>query len=620
MKELFINELRRFRNTALIAAGVHLVLLLLINQLYNVLQMPVEMYMVMLALYMLAGAGLGLYQFGSYRQPSRWIWLMHRPVPHSRIFVALTAAVATLVLLAIGLPALLIVAANDIFTARVVDMRHYLLVPHAMLFVTMAWMCGAYIMLSRSRTAFVLVIVPLWMLLHGASAFAMLAPTLLCVALLGYVVFKAVKPNRLAPPDAVASLLTVSLPLQLGFYFALLWAGSLCFQYGQMLAGVHPLNMDIDPPGGFVEASRAETPKLVELGLAASKDPRAEQWRRQVALSTGTSNSPVGSPVHYQVRHALANLQANSFDANGARYSFSHDSMLYEGADLRSGKPRGSLGMGGEMPFDSPPLKVTLNNDFSYLLLPHAVYGLLTGDTVRSWPLATFGKDEYVVSVPRTFDKRTYLLTNQRLLAYRASTDDGSPLEKLFAVSLPRQVSDLVTSDMVHLLDGTLVSLTYGQGLIDGVEGGMQIVYFIDGLGKAVEVARRTLAHDFPALFEHRSWWVSPILNLVSRLPGRLYGGNAAPDGEQFTTPFLMPRPLVAWVAALGSMLAAAAAASWWLRRSPIAPSLRYTWIASCLLLGIPAFLSLIVLQARTRPLAAAPPVIESSGPALITT
>jgi hypothetical protein len=619
MKELFINELRRFRNTALIAAGVHLVLLLLINQLYNVLQVPHEMYMVMLCLYMIAGAGLGLYQFGSYRQPSRWIWLMHRPIAHHKVFAALAAAVAVVIMVSIGLPALTIVGANDIFSHRVVDMRHYLLVLHVMLFVAMAWVCGSYIMLARSRTAFVLIIVPLWMLLHGASGFVMLAPALLCLGLLGYVVYKAVKPNRTAPPATPGSLLAVSLPLHLGFYFAMFWAGSLGFQYGQMLVGVHPLNRDVDPVGGFTEASRAETPKLMELGLAASKDPRAEHLRRQVALSEGTSNSPF-NPRRHLVRHALANVSDMSFATQGKRWTFSHDSMRYEAVDLRTGKPAGTLGMGGDQPFDHPPIIINVSPELIHLILPHALYALPTKGEPRTSLLAQFNKDEYLVSIPDDFDKRTYIVTNQRLLAYHAAPVADGPLKMMFSVPLPRQASDLATTDMVHLLDGTLVSLTYGAQMIKGVEGGMQVVYMVDDQGNAREVARRALTHDFPSLFEHKDFWLSPVLNIITDLPAAVFNAGKFPDGERFPSSQWKARPLVVWVAALFGMLASAIGAWWWLRRSTLTPRMRITWIASCLVFSLPALLSLIVLQARTRPLAASRPAPGAPSPAMTAT
>lgn len=602
MKELFINELRRFRKTALIAAGVHTVILVLLNQLYGLLQLPMEIYMVMLGLYMLAGAGLGLYQFGSYRQPSRWIWLMHRPLAPARIFGALGAAVAVLIAFSIGLPAMLLVLANKLFTHNVVDLRHYLLVPHVMLFVAMAWLCGAYIMLARTRTAFVLVIVPLWLLLHGASGLSMLVPALFCLALLAFVVLKSAKPNRTAPPDTVPALLAVSVPLHLGFFFALFWAGSLTFQYGQMLVGTHPLNMDIDPPGGFTEATRAETPKLVALGLAASKDPRAEHWRRQLGMSDGRSTSPFF--LRFVVRQSLGNVQENSFTSHGLRWAFSHDTMRFEATSLRTGKPAGSLGDAQGHPFEAVPIKVRVDDDFTYLLLPHRLAGIITTGTPRTVELARFGKDEYISSVPRTYGNRIYLLTNQRLHAFTASIKDGEPFEPLFQVPLPRQVSDLATADMVHMLDGTLVSFTYGQQMISGVEGAKQVVYWVDGNGAAEQVAERALTHDFPPLFEHKEFWISPIVSGIAKAPAALYHTGAIPDGALAPPSFLRTRPGIAWAAGIGSMIAAALGAWWWLRGSALRPRLRVTWIISCLVFGIPAFLSLIVLQARTRPLA----------------
>ena len=43
-------------------------------------------------------------------------------------------------------------------------------------------------------------------------------------------------------PTTGVALAANALPLQLGFYFAMLWAGSVMYQYGQMVASVHPLN------------------------------------------------------------------------------------------------------------------------------------------------------------------------------------------------------------------------------------------------------------------------------------------------------------------------------------------------------------------------------------------
>ena len=60
MKDLFLSECRRFRNAALIFAGVHLLLQLFVHRMTDLLQSRWELHIVVLAVYMLAGLGFAL--------------------------------------------------------------------------------------------------------------------------------------------------------------------------------------------------------------------------------------------------------------------------------------------------------------------------------------------------------------------------------------------------------------------------------------------------------------------------------------------------------------------------------------------------------------------------------
>jgi hypothetical protein len=71
MIELFLSELRRFRNAAAIYFAASLVLVTVLNQPVDIANGMKELHAVVLLLYALSGLGFGLYQFGSYRQPSR---------------------------------------------------------------------------------------------------------------------------------------------------------------------------------------------------------------------------------------------------------------------------------------------------------------------------------------------------------------------------------------------------------------------------------------------------------------------------------------------------------------------------------------------------------------------
>jgi hypothetical protein len=116
------------------------------------------------------------------------------------------------------------------------------------------------------------------------------------------------------------------------------------------------------------------------------------------------------------------------------------------------------------------------------------------------------------------------------------------------------------------------------------------------------EVAQRALAHDFPPLFEHRDWWLSPALHALVNLPEILIDEGLVPDyGASRFEPLLRPRPPAAWAAAIALALLSSAGAAWWTRGTRMAPRARVAWCLACLLLGVPALLSLMVLRPRMR-------------------
>jgi hypothetical protein len=597
MKDLYLSELRRFRNAAVIFAAAHLVLQLFVNRLFDLPQQRWEKHVVVLALYCLSGLGFALYQFGTYRQPSRWVWLLHRPLSRARIFGAIALASATLILLAVGLPFLLALAGIEAFSERTVDARHYLAVLHVVLIAFVAWLAGAIVATNRSRSAIVVLVAPWLMLAHLASAVTMLAPALLCVALLAYVAYCSFKPNRMAPPENGAALAATALPLQLGFYFALMWSGSVAFQCAQMLADTHPLNRPLPPAGGFVELTRADGQAAFDAGLAVSGDPRAPQWRRQLKLLTIGDIEPMGR--QFPVRHQASNRDVLQWadEAHRIEWTFSHDAMRFHGRDLYTGKDRGWLGLGGfgdSRPFPAVPVLPA-----PFIMTPQDLFAW-DADSQQVHRLLALRAPETLAGPPKPVGKHLYVLTNHRLIAYAPPADPKAALAEQFGADLPGPFSDLDRVDIAELLDGVLLSFNYGRHMVDGVTGATQSVVFVDASGGAQVVARRAIAHDFPALFEHRDWWVSPALHALVALPDRLLDTGVIAD----RTPAARERPRPVMLAALVAALLSAAGAFAWLRHSRIDTRRRAGWIAACLLIGPPALLSLMLLQPRASPLA----------------
>lgn len=600
MKDLFFAECRRFRNVALIGACVHLMLLLLASRITEPLMQRWQPQTLFPLLHALAALSFALYQFGSYRQPSRWVWLMHRPLPRGRIFSALALAALALIAGVIGLPLLLAVGGTDHLSGRTVDLRHYLAVPYCVLAAANAWLAGAYLMLCGRRAAAVVLVVPFLLMGHMAAAADLLLPGLASMALMAALAYSSFKPDRAAPPAGAGGLLAAAAPLVLGCYFVLLWGGSLGFQYGQMLFGVHPLNRAVPPAGGYTEMARSDSRANLQRVLAATGDPRAAHWRRQVALSEAARVSP--SAGAHPVRQQLGNLYSLQWSDGEENivWSFNHDRMLFEGRDMHTDAPRGWYGRGGKddlHPFESVPVMEGKFILTRHHLLAHDVH------TRRTRALLSVPVSETLGGFTKEIGMQRFALTNRRLIAYREPADAVAPLEQIYSVGLPGPFGDLHSVDVARLLDGTLLSFNYGRRMVDGQAGSRQQLVFVDADGRAHHIASRALGHDFPLLFEHKAWWLSPLCHALLALPDRLLDMGAIEDTHG-ALPQSRPPAIVA-AALLAALLSAGFA--WWRLRHAAARS-RLAWTAAALLLGPPCAACLLILR-----LQAAPPVRPAS-------
>ncbi|MDL2353945.1 MAG: hypothetical protein QFF03_01675, partial [Pseudomonadota bacterium] len=389
---------------------------------------------------------------------------------------------------------------------------------------------------------------------------------------------------------------------------------------GQMAAGVHPLNRPVPPAGGHIELNRADGRAALLTGLAASHDPRAAQWRRQVPLLKVAAIE--ATQRQYAVRHQVANQEQVTWKdmQTHSEWSFSHDTMLFRGRDMYTNEHRGWLGahgLGDTTPFAAVPVLAARG-----LMTPQQFYGFDSA-TQKLRQLIGLQAPETLAGAAREADGRLYVLTNQRLIAYAGAAGDDAAdglRTQLFSVALPAPFSDLDRIDIATLLDGTLLSFNGGRQMVDGGRqmvdgvvdhalGAAQTVLFVDPSGHAGVVARRALAHDFPPLYEQRAWWLSPLLHAAVALPDLLLDQGVVPDQGRAADPLAMqwPRPWQALAAALLCAWLSAGAAWLWLRPVRIGTRRKAAWIAAALLLGPPTIPCLVLLQARPPRLAGAP-------------
>ena len=602
MIDLFKGELLRFRLWAIAAAAVHAGILGFMARIVDLAQQPLLVYQVFAMTYAVAGTLLGLYQMGSYRKPNQWLSLLHRPMHRLQIAGALGGAGAVLLFVAAALRIALIALYQDTATARVVDLRHWMMPIAAWLIALIGYAAGAYAMIGNRRHSFAVLVLPCLLMFAQASGVAMLALQLTLLAVLVGLVAIVFRPDPVAAPRSFAATAVTALPVQIGAYF-LVWMLGYGVELFWTVSGTHPLNTPTPPKGGYIEADRAEGKDMLLLGIENSRDPDAALWREQIALSDVYTRYPLRSLPQ---RGEMTNLQPMEF-TDGDRnitWVFKHDSMRFVGYGALDKRARGDLGVGeAQVAFPAPTMPFAAD----YLYNAHAAYQYDDGQG-RVYERMRLPQGEVMASPPEPAGDNLLVLSDRAAYFYpgREAMNGLDLLQPLMRVPMPGEVGNLSRMDVIELLDGYLVSFTYTWGVWSSeLQHPYQQVLRIDGNGHAREVARRNLSQDLPTAYTARIWWLSPVLRTLCLGAQDLY---AAPDPLR-ASPQPMPRSML-WLA-LACCVVSLLGATWLSARLQLSPRNRWLWVVLCGVVGLPALLALWLMVPKRETLPASLPNLQ---------
>ena len=602
MIDLFKGELLRFRLWAIAAAAVHAGILGFMARIVDLAQQPLLVYQVFAMTYAVAGTLLGLYQMGSYRKPNQWLSLLHRPMHRLQIAGALGGAGAVLLFVAAALPIALIALYQDTATARVVDLRHWMMPIAAWLIALIGYAAGAYAMIGNRRHSFAVLVLPCLLMFAQASGVAMLALQLTLLTVLVGLMAIVFRPDPVAAPRSFAATAVTALPVQIGAYF-LVWMLGYGVELFWTVSGTHPLNTPTPPKGGYIEADRAEGKDMLLLGIENSRDPDAALWREQIALSDVYTRYPLRSLPQ---RGEMTNLQPMEF-TDGDRnitWVFKHDSMRFVGYGALDKRARGDLGVGeAQVAFPAPTMPFAAD----YLYNAHAAYQYDDGQG-RVYERMRLPQGEVMASPPEPAGDNLLVLSDRAAYFYpgREAMNGLDLLQPLMRVPMPGEVGNLSRMDVIELLDGYLVSFTYTWGVWSSeLQHPYQQVLRIDGNGHAREVARRNLSQDLPTAYTARIWWLSPVLRTLCLGAQDLY---AAPDPLR-ASPQPMPRSML-WLA-LACCVVSLLAATWLSARLQLSPRNRWLWVVLCGVVGLPALLALWLMVPKRETLPASLPNLQ---------
>jgi hypothetical protein len=598
MYDFFRAELQRFRLPALLIALAHLLILGFLSRLTDLAQASLLVYRLMAIAYAALGALLGLYQMGTYRRPSTWLALLHRPLPPGRIAAGLFLAGGVLLLAAVSIPVLGVLSWQATMTARVVDTRHAWLPLAAWLVSACGYLVGAYGMLASRRHAGSGLV---WLLLLLTAGAAGTAAVLLQVMVLGWLaamVAVSFRPDRLDGPRSPVATVLLALPLQMATYVVAWMTLTLGVQMAWMAAGTSPTNgRAVD--GGVVQAHQATPRALMSTGLQASTLPQARAWRDGL---TEDSVIAIGAPyAQNPIRGQLSNIVPTQWadTHTDTLWTFSYDHMRMAGRGLADDhSARGELGAGrSQSPFPTiavphdPPAGIA--SKYTIFIAGDTVYRHVADENAAE-PWLRLPNGETVQGPPRVEGSRVLLQGSRALYVFDradALVRAAWPQVPVARIPVPGSVADLGRVDVTTVDDGLLVSFAFtGGGLFLPVSRHQDLV-LVDAHGGVNHVATRTLANDFPAWYQHAEWWMSPAMDWLDRAAKHLFEPTPPLGASD-----VVPPPMGSVAMAIALCVLAAGLASWRVQRVDVDPRARAAWIIACAVIGLPALVSLWLL------------------------
>jgi hypothetical protein len=586
--ELYKAELRRFARWASGLAVLHAAGLFLLDRSFPWMRDDGEIAIVAGFVYAAAGAIFGVYQCASYARTNHWIALLHRPLAPARIMAAVSGAGATVLFAAVAIPLLVFTAALALQASRVVDARHWPLALGGGVIALVGFGVGSYLALAPRRygwtaavAASVLIITSL-----GTGPAALLLPVLI-LGVLALLLMGTFKLDRSLPPPEPGLLAPTAFVAAISLYFLLAGGIGLVYQFGLAAVGRNP-EMDAPPPGGLVEASRAQGKDLIAAALAAAPGREAATVRMQLQ-----GIEPVRLPValtRLPARGELTNAGPITFTGagKGTEWTYSHDRNGFRGLRVMDRHAAGELRPAHGL--EVPPLLVgdgsMVARGSFYRFDPRS------GTLERRLQLPA---EDTIVAKPVVAGPLVAVLGEQALyLTDRSAFEGPRASNAMIAVPLHGMVGDLQRIDVARLGDRTVVSFLFGRDGIDGPHAAWQQVVSVAPDGSVGTLARRSLGPDHSDVLRFRSYWLSPALRAITRAAREIGSGSAWKPPR---APVDVPRGI--WIAAVLLSLAAAGATAFLARRRRMGSSWTAAWALAALAFGIPMLAAFCLVREK---------------------
>lgn len=545
------------------------------------------------------GIVLGWLQFRGLTAKNRWAFFIHRPTSHWRLFGALTLSAAMIILVSTILPVFLAFTGLDYLTRGLLDARNFLLIPLIAGMAMCGWFGAAFIVLSPSKLAPLVLCLPALLLTPDAHGYWVFLTLLLVLVWLGFIACSAFKPCLESHVGKPFSAMMVTLPIQYALSFILTLLLGVTMQMNLILTDpTHNGSWnDYWKPGSFQRTKELFGPDLLDMGLRNS----------------GMVPASKEELFHYDFfypkwlkpakRHQLLFMD-HPVDSDGRLYHsdayiywyFSHSKMLFYGLDRKTVSFRGFLDNAGNI----HQTEDTVRPEQRFTQIPKVSYEsiMYIGNQAFDYDYRKGVFEKYLVLA----EGEEFIGPSQRLRDGRAVIGSehfylfDQHNKELARIRLNVDVQNLesVRTAVVH--DKIYVSVLSGKLLKTNLYQARHDFYEVNENGKVVMLSSQPLAKSWSDNYLYRHFIISPVMYYLHDILWLALEPYAKPS-VTVTTILTQKIPAAVMGLALLMSIVSVAFAARLAKSSKLSKRRKTLWFICCGLVGIPGLISFYFLN-----------------------
>lgn len=594
MLALFKAEFIRYRFGAIFAFILQLFTLSFFAKLGPVLE-PLNQELSLLIIVICFA--FGFVQMTLHKRKNHWVFLLQRPLKSSKVYLALATAGVMNVLIAVPIAWLIIVIGFDYLTDTIIDMRHYYFSLFLAAIGILTYLIGSLTALNASRAA-ILTGIGLFVIFQSVSQYILLQSSMaiLIIFYLLYLNIASFKPDLSQPLKSRLSTIMLVVPMQMMIVTLLVLSTQLFYHLPKFMLASSPSELVVE---GTIDYWRDLPAEQRVSFLLKSSDVDNKEWlSRQTELATSAVINMYSRSFGKKGQYPFRDKNFSMTDrVNNNLWVFSHDEMLLQGINNKTGKVVGWVGRTG---FFEQIITTKTTDRFNSIPFMLKDQFLITKNTIFMLDFeakelsikVSIPNGEQMIGLPQFTDGFVSMITHKHIYIFDHTDifDKNGPVLPAYSLSHPTTLSQMAYVDTYAMVDGLL--LIYAGNNYRGFDKpGAEIIYAKRDGEEQILYKMFFDKQTYPQLIRHFEYLVSPLLFTWNA--SMSHALSSYPDEEYpIVNVFSGVMPTYVNVVALILHLLAISIVLWVSRLINLNTKKTTLWVVMTGLIGIPALLS----------------------------